>query len=140
MLKLRPIYPYDLNDRLGYEYKKKDTCVLESNKFPPLPRKHEFLVEQFIKTNCVCPDEILIVLKQYLSHNLSEVPNFCRASSSAMNKCYLKITAVLLQDNLDDDRNSIFFNAIPSMLLSLRYSNQRCLKLKEKHLLKFLSK
>ena len=26
-----------------------------------------------------------------------------------MNKYYLKITAVLLQDNLDDDRNSIYF-------------------------------
>ena len=67
------------------------------------------VVEQFIKTNSFCPDEILIVLKQYLSHNLSEVPNFCRASSLAMNKCYLKITAVLLQDNPDDDRNSIYF-------------------------------
>ena len=81
--------------------------MFECNKFPRLPKKHEFLVEQFIKNNSFSSDEILIVLKEYFGNDLSEVPNFCGVSSLTMNKCYLKTTAVLLQDNLDDDRNSI---------------------------------
>ena len=40
MLKLRKLYPYDLNDPVGDEFKEVDTHVLVGNKFPLLLRKH----------------------------------------------------------------------------------------------------
>ena len=55
-----------------------------------------------------------------------------------MNKHNLKNTAVPLQDNLDYNLEILYtFNGIPWhwILLSLRYSDQQYLKLKEKHLL-----
>ena len=55
------------------------------------------------------PDEFLLKLKDHLSHTLSDVPNFYRLSLSAMNKYCLKNTAVLFQDNLDDDSNFKYF-------------------------------
>ena len=57
-----------------------------------------------------------------------------------MNKYNLKNTAALLQDNVDGDGNLYTFTGIPYfwILSSLRYLNQRCLKLNEKHLLIFV--
>ena len=60
-------------------------------------------------------------LKQHLSDNLPDFPNFFRVSLLAMNK--------YKGENLDGDKN---------LLLSLNYSNQRYLKLKEQHLVIFV--
>ena len=105
------VYLCGLNDRLGNEYKKEDTHVLLSIKFPPLTRKHHRVFRGTIhkNKNSFSPDELLFKLKHYLSYNLSDIPDFCRVYLLAMNKYNFENTAVLLQDNLDDDRNSIYF-------------------------------
>ena len=40
MLKLRTVYPYGLNDRIGDEYKHTESHSLVGNKFPQLSRTH----------------------------------------------------------------------------------------------------
>lgn len=111
-LKLRTVFLYCLNDRIWDEYIKEDTHVLVSNIFPSLSRKHNIVFCGTIHNNknFFSPDEFLIKLKHYLSHNLWLIPNFCRVSPSAMNKYNLKKTTALLKDNLDDDRNSVYFH------------------------------
>ena len=81
------------------------------NKFSPLPRKHDKVFRGTIdkNNNSFSPDEFHIKLKNHHDNSLSDVPNFCRASLLTMNKRNLKNTAVLLQDNLYDDRESICF-------------------------------
>ena len=97
MLNLRIAYPYDLNDRLTEEYKIEDTHVLAGNKFTPLTKKTiEILLQQFTK-NSFFPNEFFTKLKHHLSHNLSDVPNFCLVSLLAMNKYNLKIQQLSLK-------------------------------------------
>ena len=54
--------------------------------------------------DCLGTDEFLRKLKHPLSHNLSDVP-----SISFSNECRLINKAVLLQNNLDDNINSMHF-------------------------------
>ena len=64
MLKLRTIHQYNLNDRLGDEYKKDNTNVLVDNKYPLLPRKHDGVsrVAVYKNNNSFSLDEFLIKL------------------------------------------------------------------------------
>ena len=111
MPKLRTVYPYCLNNCLGDEYKKVGTHLLVCNKFPSLPRKYNRVSRGTIhkNNNSFSPEEFLIKLKHHLSPNLLDAPNFYRVSPLTMNEYNLKDTAVLLEDNPDDDRNSIYF-------------------------------
>ena len=70
MLKLRTIYPYGLNDRLGDEYKKDGTHELVGDTFSSLPRKLNRIIN---------------------------VSNFSRIPLLAMNKFNLKNTAALFK-------------------------------------------
>ena len=100
MLKLETVYHYGLNDHLGDKYKKKHTCVLPSKRFTPFTWEMQTtFVDQFIKTK----------LKHHLSHTLSYFRKDFRVSFLIMSKYNLKNTAVLLQDNIDDERYSIQF-------------------------------
>ena len=111
IIKLRTIYPCDLNDHLSDEYKREDTHTLVGNKFPPLPIKQDkvYRRESHKNNNSFSPGKFFIKLKQHLSHNQSLVPNFCRVSFLTMNKYNLKKTAIILEDNLDYYRNSVYF-------------------------------
>ena len=72
------------------------------DKLPPLPTKHERVSHRAIHKNndYSSPDEFLFKMKQRISHNLSDVRNFCRISLLAMNKCGLKdVMNALLREN-----------------------------------------
>ena len=100
MVKLGTVYHYGLNDRLGDKFKKEHTCVLASKRFTPFTwEMRTTFVDQFIK----------IKLKHHLSRTLSYFPKVFRVSFLIMSKYNLKNTAVLLQDNIDDERHSIQF-------------------------------
>ena len=91
--------------------KKVGTHLLVGNKFPSLPRKYNRVSRgTFHKNNnSFSPDETEIKLKHHLSPNLLDAPNFYRVSPLTINEYNLKNTAVILEDNPDDDRNSIYF-------------------------------
>ena len=85
--------------------------MLVGNNFLPLPGKHYRVSRRTIhkNNNFLSPNKFLIKLKHHDSRNLSNVSNFCRVSLLTMSKYNLKNPAVLLQDNIDDERNSIYF-------------------------------
>ena len=111
------------------EYKKNATHVLAGNKFSPLLRKRNKISRgtSHNNNNSLSPDEFSIKLKHHFDHYLSDVSNFSRVSLFATNKCNLKNTAVLLQDNLNETSNflccqwySMAFDIIES-----KYSNHK---------------
>ena len=82
-------------------------------KFRPVLRKHDRVSRGAIhkNKNSFSPDDFLIKLEQHLTQNVSDFPKFCRVSLLAVNNKYnIKMTAILLQDNIDDDR--ILYNLI----------------------------
>ena len=137
MLKLWTVYPYDLNGRLGNDYKKSNTHVLVGNKSPSPTRNHYQIScgTSRKNDNSLAPDEFLIKLKHHLNLTLSDVFNFSRVSLLAMNKFSFKNTANVLQDNLNHTSNSIYpqryFMALD--IIKSKISKHRYLKLKQKH-------
>ena len=113
--KLRAVYFYDLNDWLGNEYKKEDTHVVMGDKFRPVLRKYDRVSRRAIhkNKNSFSPDDFLIKLEHHLSQNVSDFPKFCRVSLLAVNNKYnIKMTAILFQDNIGDDRILYNLNGI----------------------------
>ena len=105
---LRAVYPYGLNDWLRDEYKKYDAYVLVFNKFPPISTRHNRIsrASSHKNNNYLSPEKLIIKLKHYLRHKLSDVSNFSRVSLLSMNE--YNLTSALLQDILNDARNSIY--------------------------------
>ena len=91
--------------------KREDTHTLVGDKCPPLPMKQDKFSRRVShkNNNSFSPGKFFIKLKQHLSHNQLHVPNFCRVSLLAMNKFDLKNIAIILQDNQDHEKNSIYF-------------------------------
>ena len=106
MLKLRTVYPYGLNDRVGDEFKTSDKEVLIGNKFPSLSRNHQRVGRGSHKNKIVTnPNTFVKKFTSYLKHDLSNVINFARVSLLAMNKTNLKKTAVLLNELINKGNN-----------------------------------
>ena len=91
--------------------KKENTHTLVGDKCPPLPIKRDKFSRRTShkNNNSFSPGKIFIKLKQRLSHNQSHVTNFCRVSLLGMNKFDLKNIAIILQDNQDHEKSSIYF-------------------------------
>lgn len=107
MLKLRTVYPYGLNDRVGDEYKTENTHVAVATKFPSLSRKNVRVKRGVARhgNNDMTPDRFITEFKKKLHHSLKDVANFIRVSLSSMKKSYLKSVF----DTLDTE-----FNSVPS--------------------------
>ena len=90
--------------------KREDTHTLVGDKCPPLPMKQDKFSRRVShkNNNSFSPGKFFIKLKQHLTCQ-SLVPNFCRVSFLTMNKYNLKKTAIILEDNLDYYRNSVYF-------------------------------
>lgn len=121
----------------GEEYKKENTRLLTGNKFPPQATSYKVSRGPVHKiNNSFSPDQLLIKLKHHLSYNLSNFPKFSRISSLGKNTYKLKNTAIPLQDNLDDDGDSIYlqwyFLAPDNTMMPNHCKTQRWLKRKKK--------
>ena len=110
MLKMRTVFPYGLNDRLGDDFVKEDTHILVGTKFPALPRKHDRmsrgLAHKFNRS--LSPNEFISKFKYHLQNKLPETPNFSRTQLLSMKKSNLKKTVALLNDNLNNTNNSVY--------------------------------
>ena len=80
MLKLRTVYPYGLNDRIGDEFIRDNTHILVGTKFPPLPRSHKRTSRGTAhkSNNHTSPNSFLNKFKFHLKNKLAETPNFSR--------------------------------------------------------------
>ena len=84
MLKLRTVYPYGLNDRVGDEYKTENSHVAVANKFPSLSRKNVRVKRGVARhgNNNMTPVRFITEFKEKLHHSLKDVLNFIRVSLS----------------------------------------------------------
>ena len=103
MMKLRTVYPYGLNDRIGDEHKCDSTHVLVGTRFPPLARVHPRLSrgEAHCKINYnITPLSLFNKFSAILNDNISETSNFMRISLMSMKKSHLKSFADILYDEI----------------------------------------
>ena len=103
MLELRTVYPYDLNDRLGDEYKKMMHLWMRVINFHLHPENATW--------NSLSPGEFIIKLK----HDFVKCSLLFQTIPLAMNKCNLTYPAVLLKDNLNNNSNSLYFQCYSAL-------------------------
>jgi len=110
MLKLRTVYPYGLNDRVGDEWKKDDTHDTVAKRFPRLERKHarNSRGKNRYGNSNMNPKSFLIKLKNTLISNIKDAANFIRFTLSSIKKTDLKIIYSLLESEISNSNNSQF--------------------------------
>ena len=105
-LKLRTVFPYGLNDRVGDEYKSSDHEGLIGKKFPPLSRKHQRFARGSHNTKNNCnPKEFVKKFLHNLKHDLPNILNFSRVSLLSMNKSSLKQIVIVLNEQMNNKDN-----------------------------------
>ena len=102
MLKLRTVFPYGLNDRIGDEYKTDQFQHAIASRFPPLKRSHPRIKRGISRKghNTVTHTVFLKKLNNLLQNNLHDSLNFIRFSLASMKKSELKLLADLVNDEM----------------------------------------
>ena len=91
MLKMRTVYPFGLNDRVGDEFQKGTDENLISPKFPKLPRQFVRGTKgNHLSNNQMSADQFLNQLDSVLKLNLNEAMNLLRMNLNSFNKKTLK--------------------------------------------------
>ena len=113
MLKLRTVYPYGLNDRLGDEFKD-DNCHMQvGNKFPALSRAFTRLgrgASRFGHATGITGVRFVTELKRVLDVDLPNAVNFIRISLSSMKKSHLKYIHNIISDEINDSPSDFIFS------------------------------
>ena len=121
MLKLRTVFPYGLNDRIGDEFKNQDTHFAVANKFPPLKRARARISRGTLRKgkNPMTIHEFLEKLSNMLLSSLPDALNFIRVRVSSFNKKDLKKLADIVNDKISDSANLTQFSQWYSVVLDL---------------------
>ena len=102
MLKLRTVYPYGLNDRVGDEYMTdKDSCDIYS-KFPSLSRmKEQYKVRtKTSSSSTFVVDNFIYIVNESLRSNLRNTMNLIRVLLSSLKKAQCRILFDRISDFL----------------------------------------
>ena len=110
MLKLRTVFPYGLNDRIGDEFKNENTHFAVGKRFPPLSRVHPRFARGSSRKgkNPITCSQFLNQLGDLLNSHLSEALYFIRVSVSSFKKKDLKILADKVNDIISSSDESQF--------------------------------
>ena len=121
MLKLRTVFPYGLNDRIGDEFKNEDTHVAVGKRFPRLIRSHPRVARGSLRKgkNQLTYLKFLEQLKHLLKNRLPEALNFIRISVTSFKKKDLKKLADAVNDILSDSDNQFNFHQWYSVIVDL---------------------
>ena len=146
ILKLRTVYPYGLNDRLGDEYKTTQNHSCVGKQFFPLERYHQRLSRGKVR---VSPDGLnvqtfLTEFKELLNSNLSRVMNYIRISLSSMKKSRLKQLFIIISNDIYEQQEHFDFlqwylaiiDIIESKLYSYNIQNDKVKKSPPKNICK----
>ena len=111
MLKLRTVFPYGLNDRVGDEHSSFRSKNLIGSLFPPLKRYSPDHVRGHNRKglNKFNADNFLLFLKYQLDNNLPNAMNNLRISLSSMKKSTLKILFDRLNDHIASQSEHFFY-------------------------------
>ena len=129
MLKLRTIYPYGLNDRIGDEYKDNNIHVPIGNRFPSLKRSFERTGRGMSRKGIpsTTPVEFVDNLKNILRTKIAHTSNFIRTSLSSMKKSFLKIVYDKLDTELNETNSEFLYTQW--YLLALDFIESKIFKL-----------
>ena len=121
MLKLRTVFPYGLNDRIGDEFKNEDTHFAVARRFPALNRSHPRVARGSLRKgiNQLTCLNFLKQLKKLLNTHLSEALNFIRVSVTSFKKKELKKLADAVNDTLSNSDCQFIFHQWYSVILDL---------------------
>ena len=89
MLKLRTVYPYGLNDRVGNEFKTEHDKLI-AKQFPRLDRQYVRKSHGNNSNTQVSSSTFITELQNNLQHNLKNTINYIRFTLSSMRKQQLK--------------------------------------------------
>ena len=112
MLRLRTVYPYGLNDRIGDDYKNTEFQSQVASRFSSLPRLNSRVSrgKSHKGVSSLQPDQFLTKLKNYLTDDLSGTMNFIRVSLSSLKKSFLKEVHLLVSNFITDNSNKFIFH------------------------------
>ena len=121
MLKLRTVFPYGLNDRIGDEFKNQKTHFAVANRFPPLNRAQPRTSRGILRkgNNPLSIKTFLTKLSDKLQTSLPDALYFIRVSVSSFNKKDLKKLADIVSDMLSTSANRSEFSQWYSVVLDL---------------------
>ena len=113
MLKLRTVYPYGLNDRIGDEHRNTTGGSMIASRFPPLKRSAPFRgVERRRPINpsvLFNADNFHENLKIMLADNLPNAMNHIRIQLTSMKKSSLRKLHTLLNDEVSSKADNFVF-------------------------------
>ena len=121
MLKLRTVYPYGLNDRIGDEYSTQEAKFAIATRFPALRRTRPRIARGTARKghNILTPTKFLRDLDNLFSKSLHDALNYIRVSVSTMKKTHLKQLYDNVLDILTDQPNDFNLNHWYSAILDL---------------------
>ena len=104
MLKLRTVFPYGLNDRVGDEYKNENADKNIGTKFKSLERNFERIGRGKSKGSSVklTPQTFISDLNNMLNANLLDTANWIRITLSSMKRAFLRQCHDLLTTELNN--------------------------------------
>ena len=125
MLRLRSVYPYGLNDRIGDDFKHTQSQSRVGSLFPPLPRLHQRVSRgKFHKrVSILLPDKFISNLNDYLINDLPATMNFIRVSLSSMKKTNLKDVYGKISTLLSEATQNTGFNQWYHAILDIIETN-----------------
>ena len=111
MLKLRTVFPYGLNDRVGDEYMtEKDNSVI-ATKFPTLKRahnRHRVRTKVHTSSNMIT-EHFLYIINESLRRNLKNTMNLIRVLLSTLKKSNCKTLYGRISEYLVDKHDSFLY-------------------------------
>ena len=127
MLKLRTVYPFGLNERIGDEFKSEDKVSLISPKFPRLDRQFVRGTQgnHLNKKKSISAESFLDQLHNVLTSDIKEAMNFLRTSLYSLNKKVLKNIFVLTEDlilNVESNPFGQWYLAMHDIIVSKLYA------------------
>jgi hypothetical protein len=125
MLKLRTVYPYGLNDRVGDEFKIERNQKLIASQFPKLGRTFERGSKGSHNNNTpkLTANDFLDKVHEILHSNTSEALNYIRITLNLLTKSTLKQVADSIRDTIlvDDSLYTQWYLAIVDSIQSKLY-------------------
>ena len=125
MLKLRTVYPYGLNDRIGDEYMVEKDCCDIFSKFPPLNR----LKEQYkicTKTSSSSPfivDNFIYIISESLRSSLPNTMNLIRVLLMSLKKAQCRILFDRISEFLSEKSETFRYTQYFAATLDILKSN-----------------
>ena len=111
MLKLRTVYPYGLNDRIGDEWTGAKKCSDIFSKFPPLKRievRHKIRTKRPTGNEFIV-DNFIYIINESLRSNIRNTMNLIRVLLSSLRKAHCRILYDRINDFLSSKHDTYRF-------------------------------